>query len=127
MPTDEKKKILLAEDDEFLSTLLKTRLEREGFVITIVRSGDEVIPTLKLVKPDLMLLDIILPGKSGHEILDNLIKAETKIPPFMVLSNLGQEEDIKRATQFGAIEYFVKSHTALDDLVKKIAEFLKKS
>jgi DNA-binding response OmpR family regulator len=117
------KRILLAEDDSFLSTLLKTRIEREGFAVTVVGRGDEVVPALKKQKHDLLLLDIILPGKVGYEILDDLDKFGMKTP-FMVISNLAQQEDIKRAKEYGAIEYFIKAHIAIDDLIKRIRTFL---
>ena len=123
MPT--MKKILLAEDDTFLSGLLKNRLTREGFDVTVVAEGDKVIATVKSMKPDLILLDIILPGKIGYEILEDLEKAGVKVP-FMVISNLGQDEDIERAKKYGAIEYFIKAHIAIDELVKRIAAFLGK-
>ncbi len=116
------KRILLAEDDAFLSTLLKTRLEREGFTVTVVGRGDEVLPALKKTKGDLLLLDIILPGKVGYEVLDDLEKADLKTP-FIVISNLAQEEDMKRAKQYGALEYFVKAHISIDSLIKRIQSF----
>jgi DNA-binding response OmpR family regulator len=119
------KKILLAEDDSFLATLLKTRLVREGFEVATASNGDEVIPLLNKEKPDLLLLDIILPGKGGHEILEDLKKSKSK-PPFMVISNLAQEEDMSRAKEQGAIEYFVKARISLDDLVSKVKTFLAK-
>lgn len=117
------KKILLAEDDSFLSTLLKTRLVREGFDVFTASTGEEVIPLIEKEKPDLLLLDIILPGKGGHEILADLKKSKSK-PPFMIISNLGQDEDMSRAKEQGAIEYFVKAHISLDDLVAKVKVFL---
>lgn len=121
----ELKRILLAEDDEFLSSLLKNRLQREGLAVDSAKTGDQAISFLKTTKPDLMLLDIILPGKLGFEILEE-IKKDPKLakPPFMVMSNLGQEDDIKRAKELGAIEYFVKSRILIDDLVKSITHFL---
>ena len=122
----ELKRILLAEDDEFLSSLLKNRLQREGLVVDSAKTGDQAIVLLKTTKPDLMLLDIILPGKLGFEVLDEM-KADPKLakPPFMVMSNLGQEDDIKRAKELGALEYFVKSRIMIDDLVKRVTSFLK--
>lgn len=121
--TNQAKKILLAEDDSFLATLLKTRLTREGFVVISAITGDEVIPLLQKEKPDLLLLDIILPGKGGHEILEELKKAKVKVP-FMVISNLGQDEDVSRAKGQGALAYFVKSRIALDELIGAVKAFL---
>jgi DNA-binding response OmpR family regulator len=118
-------KILIAEDDDFLATLLRSRLMREGFPVTIVRSGDDVLSALKKEKPSLLILDIILPGKSGFEILEELAARNVKAP-FMILSNLGQAEDIERAKSYGAIHYFVKSSVNLDDLVTVIRSSLAK-
>ncbi len=116
------KKILIAEDDSFLSTLLKNRLLREGFEVATVSRGDEVIAALKKERPILLLLDIILPGKVGYEVIEDMKKEAMKVP-FMIISNLAQEEDIKRAKDYGAVEYFVKAHIAIDDLVKRVSTF----
>jgi len=119
----DKKKILVAEDDNFLSTLLKNRLIRDGFDVSIVGRGDEVVPALKKQKMDLLLLDIILPGKIGYDVIDDLKEAKLKTP-FMIISNLAQDEDVQRAKKAGAIEYFVKAHVAIDELVKRVTSFL---
>ena len=121
----ELKKILLAEDDEFLSSLLKNRLQREGFSVQLAKNGIEVVEMVKSFKPDLVLLDIILPGKLGFDILAEM-KADPKLAklPFMVMSNLGQDEDIQKAKALGAIDYFVKARIMIDDLIKRISSFL---
>ncbi len=121
----ELKKILLAEDDEFLSSLLKNRLQREGFEVQLARTGPETTELLKTGKPDLLLLDIILPGKLGFEIMEE-VKKDPRLSkvPVMIMSNLGQDEDIKRAKSLGAIEYFVKARVMIDDLIKRITSFL---
>ena len=121
----EPKKILLAEDDEFLSSLIKNRLEREQFQVLVARDGDEILKTLKEFRPDLVLLDIILPNKLGFEVLEDA-QQDPKIGkvPFMVLSNLGQDSDIIRAKELGAVDYFVKARIMIDDLIKRIKAFL---
>lgn len=119
------KKILLVEDDQFLSTLLKNRLVKEGFATTLAKNSDEAIQALRAETPDLILMDIILPGKSGFEIME-AIGAEPSASkvPIMIISNLGQETDIVKGKELGAVEYFVKAQTSIDDLVRKIAGFL---
>jgi two-component system response regulator ResD len=125
MDTGVSKKILLAEDDEFLSALIKNRLERENFEVKIVTNGDNVISTVKEFKPNLVLLDIILPGMLGFEILEEMQKDPVlKKLPFMVMSNLGQESDIKKAKDLGAVDYFIKAHVLIEDLIKSIKTFL---
>jgi len=121
-----KNKILLAEDDEFLSSLIKNRLVKEGFSVETAKTGDEVLTKVSSFSPDFLLLDIILPGKLGFDILTELkAKEETKNLPFIVLSNLGQESDMKKASDMGAIAYYVKSKIMIDEIVKKISEVLK--
>lgn len=119
------KKILLVEDDPFLSSLLKNRLLKEGFDVSLAKDGEEALEFLKLNKPDLILLDLILPKKSGFEVLEEI----KKDPQFgklsiIIVSNLGQPEDITRTLQLGAVEYFVKAKTSIDELIEKIKTFL---
>jgi len=122
-------KILLAEDDLFLSSLLKNRLQNEGMEIILAKDGEEALHLLRSVKPDLILLDLILPKKSGFEVLEEIASDPqmqlNKLPIFIV-SNLGQQEDISRGQELGAIEYFVKAKTSIDELVQKIKSFLEK-
>jgi len=123
-------KILLVEDDLFLSSLLKNRLLKEGFEVSLARDGDEALNLLKTNKPDLVLLDIILPKKSGFEVMEE-IRQDPQMHgqelPIIIISNLGQPEDILRSQELGAVEYFIKAKTSIDELVQKIKEFLEKS
>ena len=123
---NEPKKILLAEDDEFLSSLLKNRLEREHFTVKLAVNGDQVVEMVKEFQPDLVLLDIIMPGKLGFEILEEM-QRDPKLNklPFMVMSNLGQDSDIARAKELGAVDYFVKAKIMIDSLISRISAFLR--
>jgi len=118
-------KILLVEDDSFLSSLLKNRLQKEGFEIALAKDGEQAISSLKSDKYDIVLLDIILPKKSGFEVLE-----EMRQDPLLekmgviIISNLGQPEDMAKGQQLGAIEYFVKAKTSIDDLVSKIKSIM---
>lgn len=119
------KRILLTEDDEFLSSLIKNRLEREGFEVKVAKDGDEVLAMLKTYQPDLVLLDIILPKKLGFEVLEELQSNKNlKHAPVMVMSNLGQDTDIARAKELGAVDYFIKAKVVIDDLISRIRAFL---
>jgi len=118
------KKILLTEDDEFLSSLIKNRLEREHFEVKVAKDGDEVLAMLKTYKPNLVLLDIILPKKLGFEVLEELQAGGGSHPPVMVMSNLGQDSDIQRAKELGAVDYFIKAKVVIDDLIIRIRSFL---
>lgn len=120
-------KILLVEDDPFLSSLLKNRLQKEGFEIILVRDGDEALDSLNNFAPNLILLDIILPKKSGFEVMEEVKKNPQfkgqKIP-IIIISNLGQPEDIERGRKLGAIEYFIKAKISIDELIEKIKSFV---
>ncbi len=122
---DVTKKILLTEDDEFLSSLIKNRLEREHFEVKTAKDGEEVLAMLKTYKPDLVLMDIILPKKLGFEVLEEIQNnAKLNRAPVMVLSNLGQDSDIQRAKELGAVDYFIKARIVIDDLIRRIKSFL---
>ena len=118
-------KILLVEDDIFLSSLLGNRLKKEGFEVLNVKSGNEVLKALKSFIPDLVLLDLILPGKSGFEVMEE-INADPQAPkvPVIVISNLGQDTDLARGKELGATDYVIKARTTIDDMVKKVKDFL---
>ena len=123
------RKILLVEDDVFLSSLLKNRLQKEDLEVILAKDGEEALKLLKETKPNLILLDLILPKRSGFEVMEDIrsdpsLQIQVQDVPIIIVSNLGQEADIKRSEELGAVEYFVKAKTSLDDLGKKIKEFL---
>jgi two-component system alkaline phosphatase synthesis response regulator PhoP len=126
MAASEMKNVLIVEDDQFLLSLLKNRIQRESINVLTAKDGEEALKILKSVKPDLLLLDIILPGKSGFEVLEEM-KSDPQLQnaPVMIISNLGQEGDIERGRELGAVEYFVKARTSIDELINKVKEFLK--
>ena len=117
-------KILLVEDDKFLRTLLEKKLINEGFEVVTAVDGEEAINKIVSENIDLILLDIILPRKSGFAVLEEISRDENfkKIPVF-VISNLGQKEDIEKAKKYGVVNYFVKAGLSLEELIKKIKDF----
>lgn len=117
--------VLLIEDDQFLASLLKNRLAKEGFAVVVATGGTESLEILKTLRPALILLDIILPGRSGFEVLEE-IRADPQIKdtPVIIISNLGQETDMERMKALGAVEYFVKARSSIDDIVAKSKEVL---
>lgn len=122
-------KILLVEDDPFLSSLLKNRLAKEGFEVIHARDGEEAVETLRTTPVQLVLLDIILPKRSGFEVMEEIrtdmqVKLQNADLPIIVISNLGQPEDMEKGKALGAIEYFVKAKTSIDDLVGRVKDFV---
>lgn len=120
-----KKTILLVEDDPFLYKVLKQRLEKDTIhKIIVATDGEAAVREAIANKPDLMLLDLILPKKNGFEVLAEIRKIpELKNMPVVVLSNLGQQEDIDQVKKLGVIDYMVKADHSLSQMVKKIEEF----
>jgi DNA-binding response OmpR family regulator len=115
------KKILVIEDDHFLSSLIKARLEKDGFNVLQSFDGEEAIQQLKRDRPDLVILDLIMPKVTGFEVLQMIsITPGLDKVPVVILSNLAQDSDIEKARQLGAREYFVKVKISIDDLIGKI-------
>lgn len=124
---DTKKKIAVVEDDPFLSRAFLLKLSKSGFDTVSIKDGQEAIKVISQEVPDFILLDLMLPGKSGFEILTELKKDEKlKSIPVFILSNLGQEEERQRGLDLGAEEYFVKTDIKLEEVVEKINERLEK-
>lgn len=114
-------KVLIIEDDHFLSSILKSKLEKEGFEVHQAFDGDEGLATLQNMRPDLILLDLIMPKLSGFDVLQQVsVDPELNQIPIMVASNLGQDSDIQKAKQLGAVDYYVKVRTSIDELAQLV-------
>jgi DNA-binding response OmpR family regulator len=122
---DSKKTILMIEDDSFLRNLYRDKFEKEGFDFIEAANGLEGINKIKNETPDLVLLDILLPMKSGFDILeemnDNGLISEI---PVIILSNLRQSTDIEEGRRLGAADYFIKSETNFMELLERINGFI---
>jgi len=119
------KKILIIEDDSFLQGIAVTKLKKEGYDVLAASTGTDGIKIADTEKPDLILLDLLLPGSDGFEVLANLKKDEnTKSIPVIVFSNLAEDKDIVKAKELGASEFMTKSNFTLDELAVKIKEIL---
>jgi two-component system, OmpR family, alkaline phosphatase synthesis response regulator PhoP len=115
------KKILVAEDDQFLGNAYRLKLEKSGFEVKIARDGKEAMEMLLTFTADLILLDLMMPTVDGFAVLEHLQKNEKlKHIPVIIASNLGQKEDIDRGMKLGAADYVVKSDLSLEELMKKI-------
>ncbi|MCD6550620.1 response regulator [bacterium] len=120
-------KILMIEDNIFLRKLYRDKLTRAGFDFIEATNGIEGLNKAFSENPDLVILDLILPRKNGFDVLDEIRKnKKTKNIPVIILSNLGQEMDIKEGLARGAQEYLVKTDIRLSDAVEKVKKWLKK-
>lgn len=115
------KRILIIEDDEFLRSLLNTRLSAEGFSVSMAIDGKDGLKKIKEEKPDMVLLDLLLPIMDGFEVLSAAKSNEsTKSIPVLILSNLGQKKDVDRGLKMGAADYIIKSQFTVEEIIDKI-------
>lgn len=122
-----KKKILIIEDEKSLVKLISEAINHEKFKVVLAIDADEGMSKVISEKPDLIILDILLPGKNGFEFLKDIKtrKGMEKIP-VIILSNLGQEEEIRMSLELGAIDYLVKSDFTIDEVIAKIIKAIEK-
>lgn len=118
------KKILIIEDDKFLRELISRKLGNEGFETLEAVDGEEGIKKIKEEKPDLILLDLILPSIDGFEVLSRM-KEEPNAIPVIILSNLGQKEEVEKGLKMGAVDYLIKAHFTPGEIIEKIKNILK--
>ena len=123
----EKPHILLVEDDSILSRVIEEELESAGYKISQVKDGEEAVDLINKKRPDLVLLDILMPKMNGMEVLEH-IKASTTTRniPVIMLTVLSSDDDIKKALKLGAEDYIVKSQHAVGEIVDKVNEFFDK-
>lgn len=121
VPMDTKKKILLVEDDEALAAVYRSRLELEGFETKEVNNGEDALSTAVQFKPDLILLDVMMPKISGFDVLDILRNTpETANIRIIMLTALSQPKDKERAETMGVDDYLVKSQVVIGDVVERV-------
>jgi CheY-like chemotaxis protein len=119
------KKVLVVEDDKFLSNILKIKLERSGFIVLQAFDGEEGLRLMKAESPVLVVLDLVMPKMSGFEFLEKVsLDPQIGNVPIVVASNLGQDSDIAKAKTFGVQGYYVKAQTPIDDLVKMFGDII---
>src|SRR6056297_1047141 len=123
------KKILIVEDDRFLRELISKKLNaEEEYNIVQAVDGESAIEKIKEEQPDLVLLDLILPGIDGFEVLSK-VKNDPELmkTPVVILSNLGQKEEVNKGLELGAIDFLVKAHFTHGEIIKKVKKFLKEN
>ena len=120
------KKILIVEDDNFLRELITQKLIDENYKVSEAVDGEDGLKKIKEEKPDLVVLDLILPGVDGFEVLSKMKEDDAlKSIPVIILSNLGQRDDIERGLKLGAVDYLIKAHFTPGEIIEKIKNALK--
>jgi len=117
--------VLVVEDEDFLVRALKDNLVSEGYSVAVATDGEMVFDELKKKLPSLILLDLLLPKKNGFDVLKEIRQSpEWQLIPVIILSNLGEDSEIKRALELGANDYFVKSQHPIQEVIEKVREYL---
>jgi DNA-binding response OmpR family regulator len=120
------KKILIIEDDKFLRELIARKLTSENFEPIEAKNGEDGFEKIKNDKPDLVLLDLILPGIDGFEVLKQAREEQVgQEIPIIILSNLGQKNDVDKGMELGAVDFLIKAHFTPQEIIEKIKNFLK--
>jgi phosphoserine phosphatase RsbU/P len=120
----EGKKVLLVEDDVFVSDVYSTRLSKEGYQVFLKNNGRDAVSWLETNVPDIVLLDIMMPYMDGIEVLKELRQKDScKDVPVIMLTNLSEKENIREALSLGANDYLIKSHFTPSEIVTKVNVF----
>lgn len=120
-----KPKILVVEDDSFLAGMYVTKLGLEGFSVDLAGDGKDGLKKAREWKPDLILLDIVLPVMDGFSMLTELkADADTRAVPVMLLTNLGAKGDVEKGLTLGAADYLIKAHFMPSEVVEKVKRLL---
>ncbi|MCA9370858.1 MAG: response regulator [Candidatus Peregrinibacteria bacterium] len=117
------KTILIAEDDSFLQQMVAVSLEESGFTVIKANNGEQALKLLSSEKPDMLLLDIMMPKVDGFDVLEHMKQEKSKVP-VIVMSNLGQESDIAKCKDLGAKDYVIKSDIEPGDLVQQVQKYM---
>lgn len=121
-------KVLVVEDDKFLRELINRKLQSENFETVLAVDGEVALVLIEKEMPDIVLLDLILPGINGFEVLAKIKESEkTKNIPVVILSNLGQKDDIDKGMNLGATDYLVKAHFTPSEIIEKTNQILAKA
>lgn len=121
----EGKKILLIEDEEMLSSMYQVKFENEGFNLIKALDGEQGLQLAQQEKPVFILLDVIMPKMDGFTVLKKLKEnPETKDIPVLLLTNLGQDEDVKKGNELGAVGYLVKANITPSEVVEKVKSLM---
>ena len=125
MAKEGKTKILIVEDDEFLANIYQTKFEIEGFKVFVAGDGEQGLKMAGTKAPEIILLDVLWPKLDGFAVLEQLKKdSATKDIPVILLTNLGQKEDVQKGLSMGAVDYLIKAHFKPSETVDKVKKVL---
>lgn len=128
MCQDKKTKVLIIEDDSYILDMYKMKFKASNFEVMVAQDGIKGLKILEKQIPDVILLDVIMPKMDGFQVLKAIKNKDSlKEIPVILLTNLGQKENIEKGFELGAVDYVVKAHFTPLEIVKKIREILKKS
>ena len=121
-------KVLIVDDDEFLLDMYSLKFKESGFLVEIAANGEEAVKKAKeMPAPDVILLDVVMPKMDGFDVLRQLKKEKIAAGALiLVLTNLGQKEDLDRGMKLGASDYIVKAHFTPSEVVKRVESLLEK-
>lgn len=123
----DRKKILMIEDDSFIVKMYRTKFEDLGFLFRDASTGDKGIDLARREKPNLIVLDIVLPQKDGFQVLRDIKKdSELSSVPVLLLSNLGQQEEVEKGLALGAEDYIIKAHFTPSEVIERVRKMLLK-
>ncbi len=115
------KKILIVEDEDIIIDLLEKKLIQEGYEVSTAHDGEEGLKIMKEVKPDIVLLDIVMPKKSGYEVMEEMSKdPELNKIPIIIISNSGQPVELDKAKELGAKDWLIKTEFDPNEVAEKV-------
>ncbi len=127
MDENKKIKVLIIEDDSYISDMYRIKLESENFEVVVAEDGVVGIKQLEKYRPDVILLDVVMPKVDGFSVLKSIKSTdEIKNIPVIMLTNLGQKDNVERGFELGASGYIIKAHFTPSEVVKKVKEILQK-
>ncbi len=128
MKKGKNKKILIVEDDPFISDMYATKFQMKGYMVGLAKNGREAMEEIKKEKPDIILLDVLMPRMDGYEFLEKFKKKkEFGNIPVIILTNLGQKREVEKGLSLGADDYIIKAYFTPKEVVEKVENLLNRS
>lgn len=118
-------KVLIVDDDPFILDMYVLKFKEFEYNISIATDGKNALAKIKKEKPDIVLLDVVMPLMDGFEVMQEIQKDEPPHPKIILLTNLGQKEDIEKGMRLGASDYIIKAHFTPSEVAEKVKTFLK--